>query len=163
MTKTDTIDTLIDRLNELQFEQTETIRRIAELRKEEECQQTLKTESEEVSLDNEPDQDSIPSVVTSVRKNNDNYYWEYAPSGTADDIFKEGTRVYITNKVTPSKKGVRDEKDHCATVKHVDHHHRDIRIYFVTDNGLNTWRLPKYLGLLRTTVERSVRVKTEKY
>ena len=57
MTKTDTIDTLIDRLNELQFEQTETIRRIAELRKEEECQQTLKTESEEVSLDNEPDQD----------------------------------------------------------------------------------------------------------
>ena len=104
MTKNDTIDKLIDRLNELQVEQADTIRRIAELRKEEEESWTVTTEKEAHSVDSKPEVVEIPTLSTKVRKDSDNYYWVDAPNGVANEIFTENTRVHITNRVTPSKK-----------------------------------------------------------
>ena len=118
----------------------------------------MTTEKEAYSVDSKPEVVEIPTLSTKVRKDSDNYYWVDAPNGVANEIFTENTRVHITNMVTPSKKGIRDERDHCATVKYIDYHRGDTRVHFVTDNGFNTWRFPKYLGLLYTNNKGNVEV-----
>ena len=148
MTKTDSIDKLINRLTELQLEQARTIQRIAELRREEEGSYTLGTEVEDGSIATEHTHTQIPTVISSVRTNDNNYSWTEVTSDKVSETFTEGTRVYILNRVTKLKRGKRDEKDHRATVERIEQRRNEVRVYFRTDNGVDTWRLAKHLGLL---------------
>ena len=79
----------------------------------------------------------------------DKFIWKPAPNNKSpEENFRKGTRVYITNQVTPKKQGVIDDRDRRGTVTHIEYRRGETRVHFVTDNNFYTWRFPKYLGVL---------------
>ena len=89
------------------------------------------------------------SVSATNKDQEPDYYWKPAPTNIAPQrIFRESTRVYITNSVTPKNAGVHDERDRRATVIGIEYRNGDTRVIINTDNNARTYRFPKYLGLL---------------
>ena len=166
MKNEDTIEELIQKLTRLQLQQTQTINRIAELRINEQSTvadtadlDTISTQSEQEQeyyrYDNQTHQyDRRKSVVNqdyvrrnlSVKKESSiGFSWIPAPhNANPADTFIEGTRVYITNKITQRTKGIKDERDRRATVRHIEYRAGEVRVHFTTDNHFDTFRFPKY-------------------
>ena len=160
MKSNESIEELIEKLSRLQTEQTATIKKIAELRQEEAASYTqdisLDTVSCQVDADTGREGQRIVDRTPPYKRhqadteqwNSVSYYWRPAPHNSApQDVFKQGTRVYITNSITPKVRGVKDERDRRATVIAIRYHGGNTRIHITTDNAVNTYRYPRYLGL----------------
>ena len=206
MKNTESIEQFLEKLNKLQLEQTETINRITELRREEELERTQDISNDELSISSsilsnevtESDrsfntyyQQSYPistpryvdksrtksrntvgsgykdrriSVNSTIKEKELNFYWKPAPPNVAPQkIFKQGTRVYITNSVTPKVPGVHDERDRRSTVIGIEYRGGDTRVIITTDNNVKTYRFPKYLGLLFVDNKQRANCKTTRY